>query len=932
MLYRFLNLTIMTNQSTLGAKNKPVLTRKSPKIAAFVAVLLIFGWLTPNANPVLAADFPSRCTAPGVAFCTGLDSDAEIDPFLMGVTFPETNLPAFSDSLHKSSGDGSLLFQTLLPDETYSGAFSRIIDESSQGFGAGDTFYVQFRQAFSPEMFNSTLTDNGWRDATLTSSFGSYGDPLDFGIKNDSFSNYPQFYSGSVSYPQAPADNIPIPYAIDQWMTFYLKVTVGQWGQPDSTVDFWVAQENQPLKQVNHLTGLVFSRNPNDSDSGINQILLGPDIARSAVDAPAYAWYDEVIVSRQPIADPYSVIADTTPPTVPAGLAGHAVSANALDLNWSASTDNTAVAGYKIFRNGNLVQSATGTTFHDTGLTPDTQYSYEVSAFDAANNESARSTAANIRTAALPDVIAPTANITFPANNATLSDAVIITANASDNVGVAGVQFKVDGTILGSEDTASPYSAAWDTKAAANGSHTIIAVARDAAGNTASSPAIQVTVNNADTVPPSVSIASPADGAQVSGVAPINAIASDNIGVSGVQFKIDGVNVGPEDTSAPYSAAWDTTAASNGTHSITAVARDAAGNKKTSAAVTVTVTNADSTKPTVNFSAPNEGATLSGSAVAITATASDNVGVTGVQFMLDGNNLSSADTTAPYSLTWDSTLTANGDHTLSAVAKDAANNSATATVAVIVNNFVDTEAPTVPVNLTASATSASHINLAWSAATDNVAVTGYRIYRNGTQIGNGTTTSFGDNGLASGTTYAYTVAAYDAAGNLSAQSAAVNATTQTSGGGGGGGGNGNGGGGGSTGNNGKHNGKGKGSSIISGRLVKYASDPTVYVLSDGKKNPIVSFGVYQKNFQNRPIATISDSEQYPTGDAVRYSGGTLVKTADSEQIYLILGNGTRYAFRSMDEFARFGYTLSQVRTVNQGDLDSYPLSDLNALP
>ncbi|MGE5392915.1 MAG: hypothetical protein ACM3NH_04180, partial [Candidatus Saccharibacteria bacterium] len=83
---------------------------------------------------------------------------------------------------------------------------------------------------------------------------------------------------------------------------------------------------------------------------------------------------------------------------------------------------------------------------------------------------------------------------------------------------------------------------------------------------------------------------------------------------------------------------------------------------------------------------------------------------------------------------------------------------------------------------------------------------------------------------------------------------------------------------------------------------------------------------------NRPIATISDSEQYPTGDAVRYSGGTLVKTTDSEQIYLILGNGTRYAFRSMEEFARFGYTLSQVRTVNQGDLDSYPLSDLNALP
>ena len=64
-----------------------------------------------------------------------------------------------------------------------------------------------------------------------------------------------------------------------------------------------------------------------------------------------------------------------------------------------------------------------------------------------------------------------------------------VAANASDNVGVAGVQFKLDGANLGAEDTASPYSVTWNTTTATNGSHTLTAVARDAAGNTTTSTA-----------------------------------------------------------------------------------------------------------------------------------------------------------------------------------------------------------------------------------------------------------------------------------------------------------------------------------------------------------------------------------------------------------------------------------------------------------
>ncbi|MEW6100680.1 MAG: putative Ig domain-containing protein [Candidatus Omnitrophota bacterium] len=90
----------------------------------------------------------------------------------------------------------------------------------------------------------------------------------------------------------------------------------------------------------------------------------------------------------------------------------------------------------------------------------------------------------------------------------------------------------------------------------------------------------------------------------------------------------------------------------------------------------------------------------------------------------------------------------------------------------------DYTAPSVPANLTATAASTTQINLSWSASTDNIGVTGYRIYRDGSQVGISTTTSYQDTGLTASTTYNYRVAAYDAAGNLSAQSTQSSATTQ----------------------------------------------------------------------------------------------------------------------------------------------------------
>ena len=160
----------------------------------------------------------------------------------------------------------------------------------------------------------------------------------------------------------------------------------------------------------------------------------------------------------------------------------------------------------------------------------------------------------------------------------------------------------------------------------------------------------------------------------------------------------------------------------------------------------------------------------------VTADASDNVGVAGVQFTLDGSNLGAEDTSAPYGVSWDSRTATNGSHSLAAVARDAAGNRQTAsTVTVTVSN--DTSSPTVPTNLSAAAASSSQVNLSWSAASDNVGVTGYRVTRNGTMIGTATGTTYSDTGLAPQTTYTYSVAALDAAGNISAGSAPASATT-----------------------------------------------------------------------------------------------------------------------------------------------------------
>ena len=166
------------------------------------------------------------------------------------------------------------------------------------------------------------------------------------------------------------------------------------------------------------------------------------------------------------------------------------------------------------------------------------------------------------------------------------------------------------------------------------------------------------------------------------------------------------------------------------------------------------------------------GAAQSGTSVRLTWTAAtDNVGVAGYRIYRDWVQVG----TSPAPSFTDSGLIPAKAYRYHLVAFDAAGNACLASPSIQVTTLADTTAPTAPTGLTGTATSATAIQLTWIASADNVGVTSYRIFRDGSQVGTSATTTYTDTGLTTGTSYSYQVVALDAAGNASGFSAAASA-------------------------------------------------------------------------------------------------------------------------------------------------------------
>jgi hypothetical protein len=289
-----------------------------------------------------------------------------------------------------------------------------------------------------------------------------------------------------------------------------------------------------------------------------------------------------------------------------------------------------------------------------------------------------------------PDTAPPAVSLLAPADGSTVFGAVSISASASDDRGVSGVQFKVDGGNIGPLQP-SPYQYSWNSRTVANGTHSIEAWATDAAGNSSSASA-SVTVSNGPLITAVSASSITQSSAVISWTTDVNATSVVDFGATTAygQNRNDPTLVTTHQvTLAPLNSAT--------TYYYRVTSANEADISTVTGEYTFTTAAApDTTAPSVSFTAPANGATVSGTTVTVSASASDNVGVAGVRFRLDGVDLGAEDTTSPYAISWNTTTTTNASHSLTAVARDAAGNTASAAATVTVDNTVaDTTRPTV---------------------------------------------------------------------------------------------------------------------------------------------------------------------------------------------------------------------------------------------
>jgi chitodextrinase/beta-glucanase (GH16 family) len=475
---------------------------------------------------------------------------------------------------------------------------------------------------------------------------------------------------------------------------------------------------------------------------------------------------------------------DTLPPSAPLGFGATNVTQTSVLLRWTASTDNKRVVGYSIYVNGSRIGSTRNTSYSVNGLACGSAYRFSVEAFDRSGNRSVK-TSVTTSTASCAPPPGDTQPPTMPGNlhaAAATGTSITVAWNAStDNVAVTGYGEYRNGVLAGSATTLT-YT--FSGLACGTG-YTLAVEAYDAAGNR--SPRAAITAATGACAPPADTEAPTMPGNLHSTAATATSItvawnaSTDNVGVTGY-----GLYNGSSSTGSTGSTSYTFSGLSCATGYTLAVdAYDAAGNRSGKAAVTVSTSACSPPPPPADTQAPTMPGNLHvtaamGTSITVAWNAStDNVAVTGYGAYRNGTLTGSA-TSLTYTF---SGLACGTGYTLAVDAYDAAGNrsqpasiSASSAACLPPPPPADTQSPTIPSNLRATAATGTSITVAWNASTDNVAVTGYGAYRNGTLTGSATTLTYTFSGLTCGTGYALAVDAYDAAGNRSQQAAITAAT------------------------------------------------------------------------------------------------------------------------------------------------------------
>jgi len=256
------------------------------------------------------------------------------------------------------------------------------------------------------------------------------------------------------------------------------------------------------------------------------------------------------------------------------------------------ATDDAGVTRVDILVDGALYLSRSYTAtpsvsffqYWDSTTAAEGPHTVQVRAYDA-SNKVGESTSVEF----FVDRTAPTATLTSPVDGATVGERfVTVTAAVEDAHGIGWVDLLVDGSVYG-QASEPPYTLTWDTTYFNGGTYTLSVRAHDAAGNPTESTPVQVQLP-ADTQAPHVSIASPAEGASVSGMLWVTADATDDRQIMFLELLVDGMPVaGSSMAASPIY--WDSTMGTNGPHTLEVRARDFAGNSTLSAPVHIVIDN-----------------------------------------------------------------------------------------------------------------------------------------------------------------------------------------------------------------------------------------------------------------------------------------------------------------------------------------------------
>jgi alpha-tubulin suppressor-like RCC1 family protein len=632
----------------------------------------------------------------------------------------------------------TLLSDTLAPSApTWISYVSVGTDVYLHWSSASDANGIDYYEVYRDNVFVTKTTSLYYRDSGLENS-KSYSF---FIIAYDKAGNKTSGPTISVT-TEEPIDNTPPTAPI-------INISDANWTNQNVTVAITSGNDGSGIRKTEYKIG----------DDGLWNQYSSQFIISQGGSTTIYARSIDNYGNISPVVSGIVKI-DKTAPNAPINFVMNAKTDTTVSLSWTAATDNIGAIKYEIYQGTTLLNTVMNTSYMVTGLKPNTAYSFTVKSKDAAGNISVSSTPVNVTTDAISDTQIPSTPTGLTVSAKTDDSVTLKWTASTDNVGVAGYEV-YQGTTLISTVTTTNHTVNGLTPST---EYSFTVKAKDAAGNVSfASSSVKVTTN-ADSQAPSMPVNVTASVRTATTVTLSWVASTDNIGVVGYEIFSGGLLLKTVTTPSNNVV---TGLKPNTTYTFTVKAQDAAGNRSNASAPFDVTTDVDTSEPSEPTEAKITAKSVTSATISWTASV-DDVGVVSYEVFNGSNSLGSVSATT-YKIT---NLVPNTTYTIFIKAKDEAGNTSRA-LSIDVKTDPDITAPTAPIGLVVSEKTNTYFNLSWTASTDDVAVTVYDVYQGTSLIGSTTQTTYRIDNIVPNVSYAFTVKAKDAAGNISNPSNSV---------------------------------------------------------------------------------------------------------------------------------------------------------------